>query len=129
LLALLAVDDEAADTLYDAFRICLPNDTLFRADTSETCLKLLKEKCPDIVILDTNLKHHDFYETIRQIRNIGNTPILVLSYLNDESQIVSVLDSGANDYMLKPIRQLEAIARIKSLLRQTQVVNNRKDKP
>ena len=72
---------------------------------------------PDLVILDLGLPDMDGVEFIRQIRSISAAPIIILSARTEESDKVSALDMGANDYITKPFGTAELLARVRASLR------------
>ena len=72
---------------------------------------------PDLVILDLGLPDMDGEEFIRQIRSVSAVPIIVLSARTEESDKVSTLDLGANDYITKPFGTAELLARVRASLR------------
>jgi len=74
----------------------------------------------DIVVLDLGLPDMDGLDVAREIRNKGlTTPILVLTARADEVDLVVGLDAGADDYVTKPFRLAELLARVRALLRRT----------
>lgn len=75
---------------------------------------------PDLVILDLGLPDMDGEEFIRQVREKSTVPILVLSARTEESDKVSALDFGANDFITKPFGTLELVARIRAAIRSAQ---------
>ncbi len=75
---------------------------------------------PDLVILDLGLPRMDGLEVCRRIRADGNTvPVLILTARADEVDMVVGLDAGADDYVAKPFRLAELMARARALLRRT----------
>lgn len=72
---------------------------------------------PDLILLDLGLPDNNGQEVLKQLREWYQKPIIILSVQNDEENIVTALDNGANDYLTKPFRTGELIARIKSSLR------------
>ena len=72
---------------------------------------------PDLVILDLGLPDMDGEEFIRRIRQVSTVPIVVLSARTEESDKVSALDLGANDYITKPFGTAELLARVRASLR------------
>ena len=72
---------------------------------------------PDLVVLDLGLPDMDGAQVIRRIREVSGVPIIVLSARTDESDKVSALDLGANDYITKPFGTAELLARIRVALR------------
>lgn len=72
---------------------------------------------PDLVILDLGLPDIDGTDFIKEIRAVSNLPIIVLSARTHESDKVSALDLGANDYVTKPFGTEELLARVRVALR------------
>ncbi len=72
---------------------------------------------PDLIILDLGLPDEDGQQTLLKLREWYNNPIVILSARDTESEIVQALDNGANDYLTKPFRAGELLARIRTALR------------
>jgi len=72
---------------------------------------------PDAVVLDLGLPDTDGTEVLKKIRRQSTFPVLILSVRNTEQDIISCLDAGADDYLIKPFRQGELVARIRSAMR------------
>lgn len=114
---ILIVEDEAnirsfIQTILDA------ND--YQVLTAATCaqgLMMFNSHVPDLVMLDLGLPDRDGLDFIREVRPQSVTPILILSARNQESDKVSALDLGANDYVTKPFGTAELMARVRALLR------------
>ena len=88
--------------------------------TASTCqqgIMMFSSHIPDLVILDLGLPDMDGEEFIRQIRGISAVPIIVLSARTEESDKVSALDLGANDYITQPFGTAELLARVRASLR------------
>lgn len=88
--------------------------------TAATCSQgemMFSSHVPDLVILDLGLPDGDGLDFIRSVRMDSTTPILVLSARAMESDKVSALDLGANDYMTKPFGTAELMARVRAALR------------
>jgi two-component system KDP operon response regulator KdpE len=100
--------------------------------TAERCdqgLLVFSSHRPDLVILDLGLPDMNGEEFIRQIRQNNMTPIIVLSARIEESDKVSALDLGANDYITKPFGTAELLARVRAGLRSSQFSNNIQNLP
>ncbi len=72
---------------------------------------------PNLILLDLGLPDTDGQEVLVQLREWYNNPIIILSVKNTEEEIVKALDHGANDYLTKPFRTQELLARIRTALR------------
>lgn len=92
----------------------------YRVDLREDGHQALEgaRESPDIVVLDLGLPHLDGMEVCRRLRRAGNTvPVLMLTARTDEVDLIVGLDAGADDYVAKPFRVAELMARIRALLR------------
>ena len=91
--------------------------TVIEAETGKAGLQKASSQTPDIILLDLGLPDMDGMDIIRQLREWGRTPIIVLSARGQESDKVEALELGADDYLTKPFSAGELIARIKVALR------------
>jgi two-component system KDP operon response regulator KdpE len=80
-------------------------------------VELARQYHPTIVLLDLGLPDVSGFEVLEEIRKISDVPVVILSVRADETAVVKALGMGADDYVIKPCRQLELIARIQSILR------------
>ncbi|MBX2838769.1 MAG: response regulator [Gammaproteobacteria bacterium] len=87
------------------------------ASRGDVGLELIKSDHPDIVILDLMLPGLNGIEVCKQSRTFYKNPILMLTALGDESNEVQGLETGADDYLTKPVRPKVLLARLKALLR------------
>ena len=93
---------------------------LFEDGTS--ALKAIQLRAPDAIVLDLQLPDIDGLEVCRRIRRSGDTtPILMLTARNAVNDRVEGLDVGADDYLVKPFDLAELLARLRALLRRTNV--------
>lgn len=90
------------------------------ATTAKEGLTLAAMHPPDLILLDLGLPDTDGQLVLVELREWFSGPIIVLSVRNTEEDIVRSLDNGANDYLVKPFRTGELIARIRSALRLSQ---------
>jgi two-component system, OmpR family, KDP operon response regulator KdpE len=75
---------------------------------------------PVLIILDLGLPDIDGFEILKKLREWFQKPIIILSVRNSEEDIVKALDNGANDYLTKPFRTGELLARIRVAIRQSE---------
>ncbi|MCH7663137.1 MAG: response regulator transcription factor [Chloroflexi bacterium] len=115
---LIIEDDQAILTFlrrgltYDGYQV----ET---AEDGQTGLVMARDKPPDLVVLDWMLPGLDGLEVCRRLRSSGSIPIMMLTARDSVSDRVQGLDSGADDYMVKPFNLDELLARIRALLRRT----------
>lgn len=77
----------------------------------------LTEFSPDAVILDLGLPDLDGADVLAMIRTLSDVPVLVATARDDESQVVRLLDAGADDYIVKPYSAAQVLARVRAVLR------------
>lgn len=87
------------------------------AETGQQALKLAVQQPPDLVVLDLGLPDLDGQEVLRRLREWLQAPVIILSVRDQERQKITALDSGADDYLTKPFRTGELLARIRVALR------------
>ncbi len=114
---ILVVDDDMA--LAEMIGIVLRSEgfePLFCADGAEA-VAAFKQAVPDLVLLDLMLPGMDGIEVAQRIRAESVTPIIMLTAKSDTSDVVRGLESGADDYMVKPFNPKELVARVRARLR------------
>lgn len=99
------------------------------ARDGEEALRLFRASKPDLVLLDLLLPRLDGMEVIKAIRRESRTPVIMLSARSEELDKVLGLELGADDYITKPFRPLEVVARINAVLRRTQSGEPLNDQP
>jgi two-component system KDP operon response regulator KdpE len=87
------------------------------AESGEEALSLVSDTPPDLVVLDLTLPGIDGIETLRHLRTFSDVPVVVLTVRDGIRDKVSALESGADDYMLKPFEPEELLARSRAHLR------------
>ncbi|MGB7449658.1 MAG: response regulator transcription factor [Ornithinimicrobium sp.] len=126
---LLAEDDETiSEPLSRALR--REGYTVDVAEDGRAALTSTEGEAPDLVILDIGLPYLDGLEVCRRIRQEGLTsPVLILTARGDEVDTVVGLDAGADDYVTKPFRLAELLARVRALLRRGNDQRDGGDRP
>ena len=89
------------------------------ASTAKEGLIAAASHPPDLIILDLGLPDESGHEVLKKLRAWYSKPVIILSVQSSEEDIVKALDNGANDYLIKPFRTGELLARIRSALRET----------
>jgi two-component system response regulator MprA len=116
---ILVVDDDprlAASVrralVYDGYRVDMAPD-------GPSALAATRDRLPDLVVLDVMLPGIDGLEVCRRLRAASDVPILMLTARDTVDARVDGLDSGADDYLVKPFAYEELLARVRALLRRT----------
>lgn len=122
--AILIVDDEAAIRKLLEITLHAHGYRTVAATTAAEGLTAAAMHPPDLILLDLGLPDADGQEVLQQLREWFGGPVIILSVRDGEEDIVQALDSGANDYLTKPFRSGELLARIRSALRLTQSLEN-----
>ncbi|MBQ7915222.1 MAG: response regulator transcription factor [Firmicutes bacterium] len=91
-----------------------------RASNGREALKVMQKSNPNLVILDVMMPEMDGYETCREIRKQGNTPVVFLTAKGETFDKVLGLELGADDYIVKPFDNKELVARVKAVLRRSE---------
>ncbi len=115
--AILVIDDEVQ--IRRLLEITLESNS-FNVESAETAkdgLRIAANHPPDLVILDLGLPDEDGHSVLKKLREWYTKPVIILSVQSSEEDIVKALDNGANDYLVKPFRTGELLARIRSALR------------
>lgn len=94
------------------------------AITAKEGLTRVASHPPDLVLLDLGLPDESGHDVLRHLREWYTNPVIILSVQNTEEDIVKALDNGANDYLVKPFRTGELMARIRSALRKASLDEN-----
>ena len=114
---ILVVDDDAA--LSEMLQIVLRQEGFetVRCATGDAALAEFRQSRPDLVLLDLNLPGRDGVLVCRDIRAESGVPIIMLTAKSDTADVVSGLEAGADDYVAKPFKAKELLARIRTRLR------------
>ena len=114
---ILIVDDEKE--IADLIELYLNNEgfSVFKFYTAKDALKCVETQCLDLAILDIMLPDSDGFSICRKIREKHIYPIIMLTAKSAEMDKITGLTLGADDYVAKPFRPLELVARVKAQLR------------
>ena len=115
----LVVDDDVEMT--DLLKIVLePNAfQVMAANSGREGVELARDTSPDVIVLDLLMPDMDGWQVCSEIRKFSQAPILILSAINKPGLAVQALDSGADDFLLKPMPSGVLIAHLKMLTRRS----------
>lgn len=116
---LLLVEDDEALALGIEFALKDEGYEVYRTATIEDGRKLVESEQFSLIILDVNLPDGSGYELCKHIRTKSDVPIMFLTALDDEVNIVLGLEIGGDDYITKPFRVRELLSRVKALIRRS----------
>jgi two-component system, OmpR family, phosphate regulon response regulator PhoB len=119
----LIVEDEAPLVTMLRYNLEREGFAVDEAANGEEALLRIAERQPDAVLLDLMLPHVSGLEVCRQIRRAPSTrslPVIMLTARGEEGDRIRGLDSGADDYVVKPFSPNELIARVRAVIRRTQ---------
>lgn len=121
LFSVLVVDDEPA--FREGLRQALKQEgfVVHLAADGEEALEVWRAYHPDIVLLDVMLPRMSGIDVCREIRSVDDTPVIMVSARNEEIDAVVALEVGADDYVAKPYRVRELVARMRTVLRRSGV--------
>lgn len=117
---ILIIDDEVQIRRLLEITLSANGYKISEGSTGKEGLLLAATGQPVLIILDLGLPDADGLEILKKLREWYQKPIIVLSVRNSEEDIIKALDYGANDYLTKPFRTGELLARIRVAIRQSQ---------
>lgn len=115
----LVIDDEASIRRLLKLNLEEAQFHVLQAVDGREGLHLAAAERPDIIILDMGLPDQRGLEVLRALRQWSETPVVILSVEDDPDTIIQALDAGADDYVTKPFRSGELLARLKACLRRS----------
>lgn len=119
ILKLLVIDDdpEVVEVVSLAFEMAWPDVVVVSASDGDSGLQLMETEVPDAVILDIGLPDTDGFKVCQEARRFSEVPIIMLTVRGKETDVVRGLLLGADDYITKPFRPIEFVARVQSAIR------------
>jgi two-component system KDP operon response regulator KdpE len=117
---ILVVDDEPRMTKFVRMNLELEGYRVSEASDGLEALNKARDELPDLIILDVNMPELDGFETLKLLRQTGNTPVIMLTVKADEDDRIKGLELGADDYVTKPFSPRELASRVKAVLRRTE---------
>ena len=114
---LLVVEDDAAIRGALIRALTERGHAVTSQPTAMTAIQHVLDSPPDLILLDLGLPDLGGYEALRMLRTITSGPVVVVTARDDETEIIRVLDAGADDYVVKPFGAGQIDARIRAVLR------------
>jgi two-component system KDP operon response regulator KdpE len=124
---ILIIDDEVQIRRLLEITLSSNGFKISEASTGKDGLIAAATHHPALIILDLGLPDIDGFGILQKLREWYQKPIIILSVRNSEEDIINALDNGANDYLTKPFRTGELLARIRVSLRQSQSTGENPD--
>ncbi|HRF46582.1 MAG TPA: response regulator transcription factor [Anaerolineales bacterium] len=117
---ILVVDDEPRMIRF--IRMNLEHDgfDVVEAADGVQALNQARDTLPDLILLDVAMPELDGFETLRLLREISSTPVIMLTARSEEDDRVRGLELGADDYVTKPFSPRELVSRVRAVLRRTE---------
>ena len=119
--SVLMVDDDPQLRVMLGYALRQEGFQVEEASTGEDALEMLRHQEPDIVLLDVLMPGLGGVETCRRIRERSTVPIIMLTALGRDEDIVAGLEAGADDYCTKPVSLVQLVARIRAQLRRREM--------
>jgi len=121
---ILIIDDEPQIRKLLQINLESNDYNVIQASTGQEGLILAASHLPDLILLDIGLPDKSGHEILKKLREWFNKPIIILSVQDNENDIILALDNGATDYLTKPFRTGELLARIRSAIKRSQSIVN-----
>jgi len=118
-IKILVIDDDLAITELMSMLLTAHGFEVVLTNSGADGVRLVEQRKPNVVLLDLMMPDMDGWQVSKAIRTFSNVPILILSAINDPSMVASVLDAGADDFLVKPVPSSVLVAYIRKMVRQT----------
>ena len=116
-MKVMIVEDDLALSDVIAFTVRRAGFDVVAVYDGASALETWEQETPDVVLLDLNLPKLDGLSVCRALRAQGDTPIVILTVRADDETVVTALESGADDYVVKPFSPTQLVARLRAVLR------------
>jgi len=117
--SILTIDDDPAITELLSVILRANGFDILIANSGEDGIHTAREKMPRIIILDLMMPDMDGWQVCKAVRVFTSVPVLILSALDDPTVVASILDAGADDYLVKPVPSAVLVAHLNKLRRRT----------
>jgi len=116
---ILIIDDDPSFTQIVQHGLTCEGYQVITARDGQEGIRLFFECQPDLIILDITMPRLNGYQVCQRVRDIADTPVIMLTALGNEEDIIKGLELGADDYLTKPFRTGELVARVQATLRRS----------
>jgi DNA-binding response OmpR family regulator len=116
---ILVIDDDVAITELMGLVLKTHGFDVITTNSGAQGIQLVREKTPNVILLDLMMPDVDGWQVCKAVRQFSNVPILILSAINDPRMVASVLDAGADDFLIKPVPSGVLVAHIRKMERRT----------
>ena len=125
----LVVDDEPR--MIHFIRLNLEHDgyEVIEATSGTEALENLRDRMPDLILLDVMMPEMDGFETLQLLREISTVPVIMLTAKGEEEDRVRGLELGADDYITKPFSPREMVSRVRAVIRRTETPSSLSREP
>jgi len=120
-LSMLVIDDDASILCLLKRTLDLEGYRTFTANEGKSGLDLVDREMPDLIILDITMPGMDGYTICQHIREFSQVPIIMVTARGNEEEKIRGFECGADDYVTKPFFNRELVARVKSVLKRSQI--------
>jgi len=119
-LHILVVEDDASLAEWIVDYLSANGYLVTLANRGDEAIRLIREDMPDLLLLDVNLPVVNGFDICREVRSFFHNPVLMITARGEESDEVTGLEAGADDYLIKPVRPRALLTRLQKLLGQSQ---------
>ena len=120
-MKIVVIDDDPAITELLKIILAQTSFEILTVNSGKEGVDIVKQESPEVVILDLMMPEMNGLEVCARIREFSSVPIIILSALDSPGMVVRSLDSGADDYLVKPVPSGVLIAHVNNLLRRANV--------
>ena len=122
-MKVLVIDDDpdVVEVVSLSFELRWPDAVTVSSNDGAAGVEMVEIENPDVVVLDIGLPDMDGFEVCKEIRRFSDVPILMLTVRDKETDIVKGLQVGADDYVTKPFKTIELLARVQAVLRRAEM--------
>ena len=119
-MKVLVIEDDPAivENLSLAFEMRWPETSLVSTHLGSVGIELASSETPDIIVLDLGLPDMSGFEVLKEVRRFSNVPVVIVTAMSEETDMARGLECGADDFVVKPFKQLDLLARMKLLVGQ-----------